>query len=182
MNKKQLQKQRLQNSFEESPALTSLAYADPAPDAPSFNERVRVESPASLEPDGSIASMPLSYFVGREVWVPCQTQFGMVENLAVRVTGIDGGELVGTLDRVRVFAVELMGVTEVRVSPRQITRVERSLVEWRTEVATLMSETDYHNPWRGLPSDWRFDQLYRDGFSPLDALELWRDWEPFEDD
>ena len=124
--------------------------------------------------------MPLSYFVGREVWVPYQTQFGMVENLAVRVTGIVGGELVGTLDRVRIFAVELMGVSEVRVSPCQITMVERSLDEWRAEVATLMSEADYHNPWRGLPSDWRFDQLYRDGFSPLDALELWRDWEPFE--
>lgn len=182
MNRKQLQKDRLKNSCEKNQGLTSLAYADAAPDALSFNERVRVESPASLKPDGAITSMPLSYFVGRAVWVPCQTQFGMVENLAVRVTGIDGGDLVGTLDRVRVFAVELMGVTEVRVSPRQITSVERSLNEWRREVVTLMSESDYYNPWRGLPSDWRFDQLYRDGFSPLDALKLWRDWEPFEDD
>jgi hypothetical protein len=106
----------------------------------------------------------------------------MVENLTVKVTGIDGGDLVGTLDRVRIFAEELNGVTTVKVSPVQIGSVGLSLEEWHGEVLSLMKTTDYHNYWRGQPRGWLFDQLYREGYSPLDALEAWRDWEPVEND
>jgi len=180
--KKSLQNANCKNSFRETSDPGSIGVAPPAPDGASFEPAVRVESPASFQPNETFASLPLSYFVGREVWVPCQTRCGMVENLTVKVTGIDGGDLVGTLDRVRIFAVELMGVTEVRVSPVQIGSVGLSLEEWHGEVATLMTQADYYNPWRGLPSDWRFDQLHSDGFSPIDALEAWRDWVPFEDD
>jgi len=47
---------------------------------------------------------------------------------------------------------------------------------------SLMKTADFHNYWRGQPRGWLFDQLYREGYSPLDALEAWRDWEPFEND
>lgn len=180
--KKQLQNEQLQIASRQPPELTPLGHALPAPDAGSFTNAVRVTSPASMKADRAITRMPLAYFVGREVWVPSQTPCGMVENLSVRVTGIEDDDLVGTLDTRCLYAEYQAGPTQIKVSPSQISRVERSLAEWRAETEMLMTVVDYYNPWRGVPCGWRFDQLHRDGFSPIDALELWRDWVPIEDD
>lgn len=60
-------------------------------------------------------------------------------------------------------------------------RVSLSLAEWKREARRLMAEESFYNAWRGLPLDWRFDDLHKEGHSPLDALERWRDWEPWED-
>jgi hypothetical protein len=180
--KKSLQNANCKNSFRETSDPGSIGVAPPAPDGASFEPAVRVESPASFQPNETFASLPLSYFVGREVWVPCQTRCGMVENLTVKVTGIDGGDLVGTLDKWRIFAEELNGVTTVKVSPVQIGSVGLSLEEWHGQALSLMKTADFHNYWRGQPRGWLFDQLYAEGFSPIDALEVWRDWEPVEND
>jgi len=180
--KKLLQNANCKNSGQKNLQSGSIGVAPPAPDGASFEPAVRVESPASFQPDENFASLPLSYFVGREVWVPCETRCGMVENLPVTVTGIDGGDLVGTLDKLRFFAEELNGVTTVKVSPAQISRVDRSLDEWRQETIALHAEEDYFNSWLGPASGSRFDRLFGEGYSPIDALEAWRDWEPFSED
>jgi hypothetical protein len=52
---------------------------------------------------------------------------------------------------------------------------------WSRAACRLRSKESFHNSWRGLPEGWRFERLYKDGHSPLEALETWRDWEPFED-
>ncbi len=60
-------------------------------------------------------------------------------------------------------------------------RITLSLSLWRRAAYRLRSKESFHNSWRGLPEGWRFDRLYKEGHSPLGALETWRDWEPFED-
>lgn len=72
----------------------------------------------------------------------------------------------GDLHRQRVGVAPMVGLT---------------LADWQSVVARLQQVSDYHNPWRGEPTGWQFDHFYDRGYAPEDALEAWRDWEPWEE-
>lgn len=60
-------------------------------------------------------------------------------------------------------------------------KVGVTLVQWRAETIRLREGVCWCNPWRGIPTGWQFEQLYREGHSPEAALTLWRDWEPWDE-
>lgn len=179
--KKKLQNLGLKNSSRKSLGTDFPIHGVPAPDACSLERAVWVQSPPSQPRDERIAGLPLSSFVGREVVVPCQTDCGLVEHLNIRVVAAEDDALVGDLDEETLVASELKGAVRVKVMPAQVVWVQQPVGQWQSAVARLREGADYHNPWRGEPTGWLFDQLYDAGHSPEHALEMWRDWEPWDE-
>lgn len=143
-------------------------------------DSVRLVTAGYLVPDPAYKLLPLTYFVGRSVKVPFQTEDNPVEHMWVSVTGVDGDRLIGTLDSDPV-ATSLRYGDEVHVSPSEVVMVYLSPKEWRDEVDHLRAKGDYFNSWLGVASGWRFDRLHEAGLSPRQALTWWRDWQPWED-
>jgi hypothetical protein len=123
--------------------------------------------------------MTAAMFNRRFVRVPFAEPDGFREVLALRVTAVDGDHLVGTLENDAFFDDELTRGRTVRVPRSQVCWVEQSLVEWRQTVKHLLKESSFANEFLGEPAGVDFEDLHRKGFAPREALEWWRDFDPY---
>lgn len=148
----------------------------------SSGEAVRLVTAGDLVPEPHYRYLPLTYFVGRCVKVPFESEDNPIEYMWVRVTGIDGDKLVGTLDNEPFLDTRLRYGDTVHVLPSEVVMVDLSIAEWRKEVDLLRAKDDFFNPWLGVASGPRFERLHGAWLSPREALTWWRDWQPWEDD
>jgi len=134
-----------------------------------------------ITPDPTYTSLPPESLVGRSIKVPFQTGESPVEHMWVTVTGFDANTLIGRLDSDPVVTDDLKYGDLVRVSRKSITAIHLTFHEWSKQADDLRRKHDYWNLWLGSPIGPRFADLYHRGFSPRQALNWWRDAEPFED-
>lgn len=140
---------------------------------------IRLVPEEAIKPDSVYTKRPLVWFVGRLVKMAFQSTDSIPEHMWVKVTEIDGHNLVGTLANNPVSVTHLKYGDRVVLSRVQIEKVDLTYEEWWEEINMLRAQGDYFNSWRGLPTCCsEFELAYDEGLTPRQALIQWRNWVP----
>ena len=142
---------------------------------------IRLVNRDTLLPDNRYLTCPLSAFVGKAVKVKFQSADSRPETMWVRVAGVEGHCLVGSLDNEPVEVTHLNLGDIVRIWRSEIIMIQLTRAEWIREAKVLRAQDDYFNRWLGKPHGKAFNRRYELRISPQLALRLWRDYVPNHD-
>lgn len=146
------------------------------------NNNVRRVHEEAIKPDSMYTKRPLEWFVGRVVKMSFQSADSMPEHMWVKVTDVEGHNLVGVLDNDPVVVTHLQCGDRIVLSRVQVEAVDLTWEEWWGEVEQLRAQSDLYNPWLGYPKEGNgFDDAYQEGLTPRAALNRWRNWVPSEE-
>ena len=148
-----------------------------------MDNNIRLIHEDAMKPDTLYAKRPLEWFHGRTVKMAFSAECGSVEHMWVRITGIEGQNLVGVLDNIPFWVQHVQLGDKVTLTRCQIEMVDLTSDEWWEEVHLLRAQGDYYNRWLGYPKQGGgFENFYDRGFTPRVALERWGTWSPSEDE
>lgn len=142
---------------------------------------IRLVHETAFSPDPTYAKKPLDWYVGRNVKIGFQSHEGEVEYMWVKVTGINSPNLVGQLDNEPLNCTHLALGDRVDLSRLQIVQVDLTETEWWEEVSIHLVEADNFNRHLGTPNKKTgFGKFYDLNFTPRQALNRWKTWQPSE--
>ena len=140
---------------------------------------IRLVHELAMRPDPYYASLPLEWFIDRNVKMAFQSRDSRPEHMWVAITHIEGDYLVGTLNSIPSSVDGLALGDRVVVSRVWIEAVEQSFEEWMTELRKVRDERDYSNVFLGYPDDKSGVQHgYDDCLTPRQALARWQSYRP----
>lgn len=140
---------------------------------------IRVVHELAMRPDPYYASLPLEWFIGRNVKMAFQSRTSRPEHMWVAITHIDGDYLIGTLNNIPSYVDGVSLGERVVVSRVWIEAVEQSFEEWMAELRNVRGERDYSNVFLGYPDDnTGIEQGYADRLTPRQALARWQSYRP----
>ncbi len=144
-----------------------------------MDEDIRWVHEEAVKPESFYARKPLEWFLGRCVKMAFQSAESIVEHMWVRVTNVEGANLIGELDNDPVLVTHVKCGDRVVLSRVQIEAVDLTFEEWKAEVERLRAQGDYFNRWLGYPGiNSGLKSLFDCGFTPRQALVWWRGWLP----
>lgn len=135
---------------------------------------VRLVHEESIKPDSIYSKRTMHWYLGRCVKIAFQSAESPVEHMWVKITEIDGNDLVGVLDNDPAYVYHVRFGDRVTLNRTQIEAVKLSLDEWREEVEVLKAEGDYCNEQCGPPSWDDLVQAYHERLTPRQALKRWK--------
>ena len=104
-----------------------------------------------------------------------------MEYMWVKVTGINSPNLIGQLDNEPLNCTHLSLGDRVDLSRLQIVQVDLTETEWWEEVSIHLVEGDNFNRHLGTPNkETGFGKFYDLNFTPRQALNRWKKWQPSE--
>jgi len=144
-----------------------------------MNKNVRLVYEEAIKPDSLYTKNPLDWFLGRCIKMAFQSATSHVEHMWVKVTGVEGDDLVGELANDPVLVTHIRCGDRVILSRVQIEAVDLTFEEWTTEVEQLRAREDYFNRWLGPPKVGSgLENAVHDGLTPRQALVRWRNSVP----